>query len=168
MERTFTIIKPDAVRQRTAGHILQRYFDEGFQVLGFKMLRLSRAQAEGFYAVHRERPFFPELVEFMTSGPVFVACLERENAVAHLRAVMGATDSRKAEKGTIRALYGTDIQANAVHGSDSQDNARIEVDFFFAQADLIFGAGAAAPRPLGSHAEGAWQSNPLQRPPRLR
>lgn len=168
MERTFTIIKPDAVRKKVAGHILQRFYDEGFSVLGLKMTRLSRAQAEGFYAVHRERPFFPELVEFMTSGPVYVACLERENAVAHLRAVMGATDSRKAEKGTLRNLHGTDIQANAVHGSDSLENARIEVGFFFPQGELLQTAPVTAPESDDGHAGAAWQTNPIQRPPRVR
>ena len=168
MERTLTIVKPDAVRKRAVGHILQRLLDEGFEVRGLKMLHLTKAQAEGFYAVHKEKPFFPELVEFMTSGPVFPACLERENAVAHLRAVMGATDSRKAEKGTIRAQFGTDIQANAIHGSDSQENARIEIGFFFPQMDLLGEAGGAAKPKGGGQPDPAWQKNPIQRPPRLR
>jgi nucleoside-diphosphate kinase len=168
-ERTFTIIKPDSVRKKVAGQILQRFHDEGFEVRGLRLLHLTKAQAEGFYAVHRERPFFPELVEFMTSGPAYVACLERENAVAHLRAVMGPTDSGKAPKETIRGQFGTDIQANAVHGSDSPENARIEISYFFAQADLL---GAAQPEAkAGGESQApdpAWKSNPLQRPPRIR
>jgi len=168
MERTLTIIKPDAVKKRGAGHILQRLLDEGFEVRGLKMLHLSRAQAEGFYAVHKERPFFPELVTFMTSGPLVASCLERENAVAHLRSVMGATDSKNAEKGTIRAQFGTDIQANAIHGSDSQENAWIEIAFFFPQMDLVGAPQAAPGSKAGGHADPAWQDNPLQRPPRLR
>lgn len=168
MERTLTIIKPDAVKKRATGHILQRLLDEGFEVRALKMVNLSRSQAEGFYAVHKEKPFFPQLVDFMTSGPVFPACLERENAVAHLRAVMGATDSRKAEKGTIRGQFGTDIQANALHGSDSQENARIEIAFFFPQMDLLGEASSAPPAKAGGHPDPAWQKNPIQRPPRLR
>jgi len=168
MERTLTIIKSDAVKKRAAGHILQRLLDEGFEVRGLKMLHLTRAQAEDFYAVHKEKPFFPELVTFMTSGPVVAACIEREDAVSHLRAVMGATDSKKAEKGTIRAQFGTDIQANAIHGSDSQENARIEISFFFPQMDLVGEQQTAPGTKSGGHADPAWQKNPLQRPPRLR
>jgi len=138
-ERTFTILKPDTLRSRRQGLVLQRLLDEGFEVLGLRQLRMTRAQAEGFYAVHRERPFFPELVTFMTSGPVIVACLEREDAVAHLRGVLGPTDSAKAPKETIRGQFGTDIQCNAVHGSDSPENARIEIAFFFPGAELAGG-----------------------------
>ena len=168
MERTLTIIKPDAVKKRAAGHILQRLLDEGFEVRGLKMLHLARAQAEGFYAVHKEKHFFPELVTFMTSGPVVAACIEREDAVSHLRAVMGATDSKNAEKGTVRAQFGTNIQANAIHGSDSQENARIEISFFFPQMDLVGEQQTAPGTKPGGHADPAWQQNPLQRPPRLR
>ncbi len=131
VERTLTILKPDVMAKRVEGHILQRLLDEGFEILGLRLRRLSETEAAGFYAVHRERPFYPELVRFMTSGPVLVACLERENAVAHLRAVMGPTDSGKAPKDTIRGRFGTDVQANAIHGSDSPENAEKEIRFFF-------------------------------------
>ena len=167
-EKTFTIFKPDAVRKGVHGHMLQRLLDEGFAVRGLKMLHLSKAQAEAFYAVHKERPFFGELVAFMTSGPVVVASLERENAVAHLRAVMGPTDSTKAPKETIRGQFGTDIQCNAIHGSDSTENGLIETAFFFAGHET---AGSAAPAPAENarNAEApAWQDNPLARPPKGR
>lgn len=135
-ERTLTILKPDTLRARKQGLVLQRLLDEGFDVLGLRLIHLTRAQAEAFYAVHRERPFFGELVAFMTSGPVLAAALEREDAVARLRAVMGPTDSTKAPKETIRGQFGTDIQCNAVHGSDSAENARLEVAFFFPGTEL--------------------------------
>jgi len=111
--------------------------NEGFKVLGVKRIHLSTAQAQGFYAVHKERPFFGDLVKYMTSGPVYVAALERDNAVPHLRAVMGATDPAKADEGTLRKLYGESIERNAIHGSDSHENAAIEIAFFFSTADLI-------------------------------
>ncbi|MEW6756977.1 MAG: nucleoside-diphosphate kinase [Acidobacteriota bacterium] len=130
-ERTLTILKPDVMAKRVEGHVLQRLLDEGFEIVGLRLRRLSETEAAGFYAVHRERPFYPELVRFMTSGPVLVACLERDNAVAHLRAVMGPTDSGKAPRDTIRGRFGTDVQANAIHGSDSPDNAEKEIRFFF-------------------------------------
>ena len=123
--RTFTIVKPDSVRKGNFGKIISRLEAEGFKVLGLKKVGLSRAQAEGFYAVHKERPFYNSLVEYMTSGPVFVAALERENAVAHLRKVMGATDPAKAEAGTIRKDFGESIEQNAIHGSDSDEIAAI-------------------------------------------
>jgi nucleoside-diphosphate kinase len=135
-ERTFTILKPDTLRSRKQGLVLQRLLEEGFAVLGMRQLQLTETQAEGFYAVHKERPFFKDLVAFMTSGPVVVICLERENAVAHLRDVMGPTDSTKAGKETIRGVFGTDIQCNAIHGSDSAENARIEVGYFFPGMEL--------------------------------
>ncbi len=131
VQRTLVMIKPDAMEKRVAGAILQRLLDEGFDLAALKLHRLSRGEAEAFYAVHRERPFFPELVAFMTSGPVIAACLEGENAVARLREVMGPTDSTKAPEETLRGRFGTDIQRNAVHGSDSEENARREVAFFF-------------------------------------
>jgi len=168
VERTFTIFKPDAVRKGVQGHMLQRLLDEGFAVRGLKMLQLSRAQAEAFYAVHKERSFFPELVEFMTSGPVVVVSLERENAVAHLRAVMGPTDSTKAPKETIRGQFGTDIQCNAIHGSDSVENGLIETAFFFSGAETVFAAPTAASVKSESAAAPAFQSNPLDRPPKGR
>ena len=137
MERTLTILKPDAVSAGRAGAILAHLEAEGFRVLGLKKLRLSQDQARAFYAVHRERPFFEGLVRFMTEGPVIVAALEREGAVAHLRKTMGATDSKKAEPGTVRNLHGTDIERNAIHGSDSAENAGKEIAFFFSEAELI-------------------------------
>ena len=137
VERTLTILKPDAVSAGRAGAILAHLEAEGFRVLGVKKLRLSQDQARAFYAVHRERPFFEGLVRFMTEGPVIVAALEREGAVAHLRKTMGATDSKKAEPGTVRNLHGTDIERNAIHGSDSAQNAAVEIAFFFSEAELI-------------------------------
>jgi len=136
-QRTLCIIKPDSVEQRKSGEILQRVLDEGFRVLGLRQQRLSQAQAEGFYAVHRERPFFGELVQFMTRGPVIVVALERENAVQHWRQVIGATDPAKAADGTIRNKYGRNVAENAVHGSDSEENGRLECAYFFAGMDLL-------------------------------
>lgn len=135
-ERTLCIIKPDAVEKRKAGAILQRLLDEGFQVLGMRQVRLSQREAEGFYAVHRERPFFKDLCEFMTRSPVVVLALARENAVLHLRTVIGATDPAKADAGTIRKLYGSSLGENAVHGSDSVENGRIECAYYFQGAEL--------------------------------
>jgi nucleoside-diphosphate kinase len=129
--RTFTIIKPDSVRKGNSDKILTRLKAEGFKVLSSKQLQLSQKQAEGFYAIHRERPFFSSLVKYMTSGPVVVAALERDNAVAHLRKVMGATDPAKADTGTIRKDFGESIEQNAIHGSDSDENAKSEIKFFF-------------------------------------
>jgi nucleoside-diphosphate kinase len=137
MERTLTIVKPDAVSAGKAGAILAHVEKEGFRLAGLKKLRLSVAQAKAFYVVHKERPFYEGLVRFMTEGPVVVAALERSDAVAHLRRVMGATDSKKAEAGTIRNLYGTDIERNAIHGSDSLENAAKEIAFFFGESELI-------------------------------
>ena len=135
--RTFTIIKPDSVRKNNFGKIISRIESEGFRVLGIKKIGLSQRQAEAFYSVHRERPFYGSLVEYMTSGPVYVAALERENAVAELRKLMGATDPTKADSGTIRKEFGESIEQNAIHGSDSDDNARIEIAFFFAESELV-------------------------------
>ena len=137
MERTLTILKPDAVSAGRSGAILAHLEREGFRFAAIKKLRLSVEQARAFYAVHRERPFYEGLVRFMTEGPVVAAALEREDAVAHLRRTMGATDSRKAEPGTIRNLHGTDIERNAIHGSDSPENAAKEIAFFFSEAKLI-------------------------------
>lgn len=137
MERTLTIIKPDAVAAGHVGAIIQHLEREGFRILGVKRLHLSEAQAKKFYEVHRERPFYGSLVAFMTSGPVWVMALERDNAVAHLREVMGATDPAKAAPGTIRALYGSSIERNAIHGSDSRENAAIELAFFFSTHELV-------------------------------
>jgi nucleoside-diphosphate kinase len=137
MERTLAIIKPDAVGAGRAGAILAHLEKEGFRLVAVKNLRLSTAQAEAFYAVHRERPFYKALVRFMTEGPVVIATLEREGAILHLRKTMGATDSRRAESGTLRNLHGTDIERNAIHGSDSPETAAREVAFFFSDAELI-------------------------------
>ena len=137
IERTLTILKPDSVAAGRVGAILAHLEKEGFRFLGMKRLRLSPEQARAFYAVHRDRPFYDALVRFMTEGPVVVAALAREDAVAHLRKTMGATDSRKAEPGTVRHLHGTDIERNAIHGSDSPENAAKEVAFFFSEAELI-------------------------------
>jgi nucleoside-diphosphate kinase len=137
VERTLTIVKPDAVSTAKAGAILAHLEKEGFRLAGLKKLRLSADQAKAFYAVHKERPFYEGLVAFMTEGPVVVAALERADSVAHLRQVMGATDSKKAEAGTIRKLYGTDIERNAIHGSDSPENAAKEIAFFFGESELI-------------------------------
>ena len=135
--RTFTIVKPDSVRKGNFGKIVSRLETEGFRILGLKKVSLSQKQAEGFYAVHRERPFFKSLVAYMTSGPVYVAALERNNAVAHLRKVMGATDPAKADAGTIRKEFGESIEQNAIHGSDSDENANIEIGFFFSGSELL-------------------------------
>jgi nucleoside-diphosphate kinase len=137
IERTLTILKPDTVEAGKVGSILAHLEKQGFRFLGGKKLHLTESQARCFYEVHRERPFFAGLVRFMTEGPVWVIALERENAVAHLRGVMGATDSKKAEPGTIRNLYGTDIERNAIHGSDSPENALREVAFFFSESELL-------------------------------
>jgi nucleoside-diphosphate kinase len=136
-QTTLTIIKPDSVRAGNAGKILAHLEAEGFTVRALRQLRLTDAQAKAFYEVHAERPFYGELVEFMTSGPVIPAALERENAVLHLREVMGATNSKEAAEGTVRNLYGTDVQCNAIHGSDSPENAALEIAFFFSRAELL-------------------------------
>ena len=136
MERTLTILKPDSVSAGKAGAILAHLEKEGFRILGMRKTRLATEQARAFYAVHKERPFYDALVKFMTEGPVVVAALEREDAVPHLRRTMGATDSRKAEPGTIRQLFGTDIERNAVHGSDAPETAKYEIGFFFSGAEL--------------------------------
>jgi nucleoside-diphosphate kinase len=131
VERTFSIIKPDAVAKNAIGQILTRFEKAGMKVIAARMMHLSRAQAEGFYAVHRERPFFKDLVDFMISGPVLVQVLQGDNAIAKNRELMGATDPKKATKGTIRADFADSIDANAVHGSDAPETARAEIAFFF-------------------------------------
>jgi nucleoside-diphosphate kinase len=131
VERTLSIIKPDAVEQRNVGNIIAMIEGEGLEILGMRMIRLTRAQAEGFYAVHRGRPFFGELIEFMTRGPVLVSALQGEDAVARYRRLMGATNPAEAVEGTIRKRYGTDVGENACHGSDSVENGEIEVAYFF-------------------------------------
>ena len=131
VEQTLSIIKPDAVAKNVIGKIYQRFEDAGLKIIAARMLHLSRADAEGFYAVHRARPFFKDLVEFMISGPVMVQVLEGNNAMQTNRDLMGATDPKKADPGTIRADFADSIDANAVHGSDSTDNAAIEIAYFF-------------------------------------
>jgi len=135
-ERTLAIVKPDAVEKHAIGDIIRRYEEAGLHPRAIRMMRLSKACAEGFYAVHRERPFFNDLTTYMSSGPVVVLVLEGTDAVKKNRDLMGATDPKKAEPGTIRALYGASIEANAVHGSDSIENAQIEIHYFFADSEL--------------------------------
>ena len=137
IERTLTMIKPDATAAGNTGNILALLEKEGFRIVGMKKVQLTKELAEGFYAVHKERPFFADLVKFMTSGPITAACLERDDAIAKLRAVMGETNSEKAAAGTVRNLYGTDIERNAIHGSDSPENAAIEIAFHFNQSELV-------------------------------
>src|ERR1700712_3193766 len=139
MAMTLAILKPDSVEAGSAGQMLAHLQQEGFTIRGIKMLRLTPAQAEAFYEVHKERPFYGSLVEFMTSGPVVPVALEREDAGAHLRKSMGGTGVAKAEAGTVRQLFGTSIERNAIHGSDSPENATIELSFFFSRAELIAG-----------------------------
>ncbi len=136
-ERTLSIIKPDATARNLIGKIVTRFEDSGLRVVAMKKLHLSRLQARTFYAVHSERSFFNELVEYMVSGPVVVQVLEGENAVAKNREIMGATDPSKADKGTIRADFGEGIERNCVHGSDSAENAAIEIKFFFSDMEIV-------------------------------
>ncbi|MBO4576642.1 MAG: nucleoside-diphosphate kinase [Neisseriaceae bacterium] len=136
IERTLSIVKPDAVGKNVIGKIYSRFEDNGLKIVAAKMKHLSKKEAEGFYAVHKERPFFGELVEFMTSGPVMVQVLEGENAVAKNRELMGATNPKEAAAGTIRADFAQSIDANAVHGSDSLENAKIEIAYFFSATEI--------------------------------
>ncbi len=135
-QRTLTILKPDTVARRNCGAVVSRLEQEGFEILGARTVRLSEEQAMAFYAVHKDKPFYRPLVEFMTSGPVWVMALERDNAIEHLRKVMGATDPAKAAPGTIRQQFASSIERNAIHGSDSPENARAELAFFFPAAEL--------------------------------
>jgi nucleoside-diphosphate kinase len=137
MERTFGIIKPDAVSAGQVGAILAKIAEAGFKFRGLKMVRLSQLQAEGYYAVHKERPFYASLVKFMTEGPVVVMVLERENAVAEWRKLMGATNPANAEPGTLRKLFAESIERNVVHGSDAAETAAQEIPFFFSTAELL-------------------------------
>jgi nucleoside-diphosphate kinase len=137
LEQTLSIIKPDAVKKNLIGQILARFEAAGLRIVAARMMHLSRDEAEGFYAVHRERPFFRPLVEFMISGPVLVQVLEGESAIARNRELMGATDPKKADRGTIRADFATSIDANAVHGSDSPDTARMEIAYFFPLCEVF-------------------------------
>ncbi|MCZ6822790.1 MAG: nucleoside-diphosphate kinase [Deltaproteobacteria bacterium] len=137
MERTLSIIKPEVVARNQIGAILQHVEQTGLRIVATRMLQLDRRQAEGFYDVHRERPFFQSLVQFMTSGPVVVSVLEGDDAIARYRKLMGATDPEQADAGTLRKLFGTNVEHNAVHGSDAPDTARTEVAYFFGEADLV-------------------------------
>jgi nucleoside-diphosphate kinase len=136
VERTLSIVKPDGVRKNVIGEVYRRFERAGLSIVAARMLRLSQAQAEGFYAVHRERPFFKDLVAYMTSGPVIVQVLEGDDAVARHREIMGATDPKKAAPGTIRADLAESIEQNVVHGSDSLENAAREIAYFFAETEL--------------------------------
>jgi nucleoside-diphosphate kinase len=135
--RTFSIIKPDATRRNLTGAVIKMLEDAGLRVVASRRIRMTRDQAEGFYAVHKERPFYPSLVEFMTSGPVVVQVLEGEDAVKRNRDVMGATNPADAAEGTIRKAFAESIEAKSVHGSDSDENAKIEIDFFFSPDEIV-------------------------------
>ncbi|HTM50149.1 MAG TPA: nucleoside-diphosphate kinase [Bryobacteraceae bacterium] len=136
VERTFSIIKPDAVAEGHAGEILTMLEQAGFRIIGMRMVKLSQAQAEGFYAVHRERPFFPSLVKFMTEGRIVALALEREDAVKKLREVMGATNPANAAEGTVRKRFAAGIERNCIHGSDAPETAAVELNYFFSALDL--------------------------------
>ena len=137
MERTLTILKPDTVGTGNAGAVITMLEREGFRIRASKMVRLSQEEAQGFYDVHRERPFFQSLVTFMTEGPVIVMMLEADNAIERLRKVMGATDPAKADEGTIRKRFGTNIERNAIHGSDAPETAAFEISYFFNQLEIL-------------------------------
>lgn len=137
MERTLSIIKPDAVSRNLAGAILKMIQDAGLKVVAMKMIQLSKAEAEGFYAVHKERPFFGSLVDFMISGPVVVSILEGDDAIARYRKLMGATNPANAEEGTIRKIHALDIEKNSVHGSDAPETAAFETAYFFSRLEMV-------------------------------
>ncbi|MBS1517809.1 MAG: nucleoside-diphosphate kinase [Bacteroidetes bacterium] len=137
MQKTLCIIKPDAVKKKVQGSIIQKILDAGFNIRGMKMIRLDETTAGKFYEVHKERPFYGELVSFMTSGPVVVIALEKENAVADYRKLIGATDPAEAEEGTIRKMFADSKSENAVHGSDSEENGKSETGFFFTDKELV-------------------------------
>lgn len=137
MERTFTILKPDSVKAGNSGLIIDRLIKEGFRIRAMKLVHLTRAQAEGFYYVHKERPFFGSLVAFMSEGPILPMVLEADNAIEKLRKVMGATDPAKAEAGTIRKQFATNIERNAIHGSDAPDTAAYEIAYFFNRLEIL-------------------------------
>lgn len=137
MERTLVLVKPDAVKKNVTGKIISRFEDEGFKVVALKKLKLTKQQAGQFYIVHKERAFYDELCEFMSSGPIVAMVLEGENAISRVRQILGATDPAKAEEGTLRKLYGTNVGENAVHGSDSPESAAYEIQFFFSGLELV-------------------------------
>jgi nucleoside-diphosphate kinase len=136
IQRTFAIIKPDAVKKKATGDILKMILDNGFHIIGMKMLHITKAQAEGFYAVHASRPFFESLTKFMSEGPIVVLAMEKDDAIASWRKLMGATNPANAEEGTIRKKFAESIERNAVHGSDADDTARFELSYFFAGFEL--------------------------------
>ena len=136
-QRTLSIVKPDGVKKGVIGEVIRRFEKEKIRIVAMRMLRLTKAEAEGFYAVHRERPFFASLTDFMSSGPIVVMALEGENAIARNRALMGATDPKKADKGTIRADFAENVERNIVHGSDAPETAAVEISYFFSQLDII-------------------------------
>lgn len=136
LQRTFAIIKPDAVAKKATGAILQRIEDSGLEIVAMKRIQMTEALARGFYAVHKERPFFGDLVKFMTSGPVVVLCLQGENAIRRWRDLMGPTNSEQAPAGTLRGDFGTDVEKNACHGSDAPETARIEISYFFNASEI--------------------------------
>ena len=136
LQRTFSIIKPDAVAKAATGDILKTMHDKGFRIIGMKMLEITKEQAEGFYAVHAGKPFFGSLTDFMSSGPIVVLALEKDNAIADLRELMGATNPAHAKEGTIRKKWANSIERNAIHGSDADDTARFELSYFFAGYEL--------------------------------
>jgi nucleoside-diphosphate kinase len=137
VERTLSILKPDCVRKHLVGEVIRRIQDAGFHIRAMKMIRLSKAEAEGFYSVHREQPFFTELTDFMSSGPCVPIVLEKDNAVSDFRLLIGATDPKKADAGTIRHDFADDVGQNIVHGSDSVDNGRLEANYFFAEHEIV-------------------------------
>ena len=138
IETTLTIIKPDAIKNKYTGKILDMIFENDFQIIAMKLIQMIKAEAEEFYAVHRNKPFFEELVEYMSSGPVIVAILQKEDAVKKYRILIGDTNPEKAEEGTIRKKFATSLQENAVHGSDSDENAKIEENFFFSTRERVY------------------------------
>ncbi|RUM60142.1 MAG: nucleoside-diphosphate kinase [Persephonella sp.] len=137
VERTLMLIKPDAVKKGVEGKIIAHVQEKGFKLLALKKLKLTKEQAKQFYIVHKDRPFYDELCEFMSSGPIVAMVWEGENAISEIRKIMGATDPAKAEEGTLRKLYGTNVGENAVHGSDSKESAEIEIPFFFSKLEII-------------------------------
>ncbi|MCW5829362.1 MAG: nucleoside-diphosphate kinase [Deltaproteobacteria bacterium] len=139
IEQTLSIIKPDAVQKNSIGGIISKFEEKGLRVVAAQMKHLSKEEAEGFYAVHKARPFFPDLIRFMTEGPVLLMVLEGENAIARNREIMGATNPEKADAGTLRKLFGTNIERNAVHGSDAPDTAKFEIGWFFPQRQVYAG-----------------------------
>ncbi len=136
LQRTLTIVKPDAVRKNGVGDIIEQFEKQGFRILAMKMLEINKHQAQGFYAVHAGKPFYDSLTDFMSSGPIVVLALEKENAIADLRTLMGPTNPKQATEGTIRKRWGTDIEKNAIHGSDAEETARFELSYFFAGYEL--------------------------------